>query len=145
MHWKSVAHRAVFIFSAGCALACIFGLATLLADDSVDVQTHTSLVASPPVGWNSWDAYGETVGESDIRANARWMSEHLKAYGWEYVVVDSGWYVTNHSVGTNAAAAQFSLDAFGRYTPAVNTIPSAAQGAGFKPLADFLHSLRSEE
>src|SRR6266481_2407097 len=99
------------------------------------------LAATPPMGWNSWDAYGETVSEDDIRANAQWMAEHLKSYGWQYVVVDSGWYVTNHSSGTNADSAQFSLDAFGRYTPAVNTIPSAAQDAGFKPLADYIHSL----
>ena len=56
-------------------------------------------------------------------------------------VVDSGWYVTNHSAGTNADSAQFSLDAYGRYTPAVNTIPSAAQSRSFKPLADYVHSL----
>jgi hypothetical protein len=99
------------------------------------------LAATPPLGWNSWDAYGETVSEADIRANAQWMAEHLKSYGWQYIVVDSGWYVTNHSSGTNAESAQFSLDAFGRYTPAVNTISSAAQDAGFKPLADYIHSL----
>ena len=105
--------------------------------------TDSSLVlaAMPPMGWNSWDAYGETVSESDIRANAQWMAQNLKSYGWQYVVVDSGWYVTNHSAGTNAEHAQFSLDAYGRYTPAVNTIPSGAQGAGFKPLADYVHSL----
>ena len=100
-----------------------------------------TLAATPPMGWNSWDAYGETVSEADIRANAKWMAEHLKKFGWEYVVVDSGWYVTNHSAGTNAANAEFSLDAFGRYAPAVNTIPSAAGDSGFKPLADYVHSL----
>lgn len=102
---------------------------------------QTSLATTPPMGWNSWDSYGETVSESDIRANAAWMAKHLKVYGWEYVVVDSGWYVTNHSAGTNAANAEFSLDSNGRYTPAVNTIPSAQKGAGFKPLADYVHSL----
>lgn len=99
------------------------------------------LAATPPLGWNSWDAYAETVSESDIRANAKWMAEHLKKFGWQYIVVDSGWYVTNHSVGTNAEKAEFSLDGFGRYTPAVNTFPSARQDAGFKPLADLVHSL----
>lgn len=99
------------------------------------------LAATPPMGWNSWDAYAETVGESDIRANAKWMTEHLKRFGWQYIVVDSGWYVMNHSAGTNGANAEFSLDDFGRYAPAVNTFPSAAQDAGFKPLADFVHSL----
>ncbi len=100
-----------------------------------------AIAPTPPMGWNSWDAYGETVSEADIRANAQWMAQHLKSYGWQYIVVDSGWYVTNHTAGTNAASAQFSLDAYGRYMPAINTIPSAAQDAGFKPLADYIHSL----
>ena len=33
------------------------------------------------------------------------------------------------------------MDSFGRYTPAVNRFPSAANDAGFKPLADYVHSL----
>ena len=33
------------------------------------------------------------------------------------------------------------MDDSGRYTPAVNRFPSAANGAGFKPLADYVHSL----
>jgi alpha-galactosidase len=100
-----------------------------------------SVAKTPPMGWNSWDAYGESVKESDIRGSADWMAKNLKAYGWEYIVVDSGWYVTNHSAGFNAENATFSLDANGRYTPAVNTIPSAANDAGFRPLADYVHSL----
>src|SRR2546429_3321823 len=49
---------------------------------------YTTLFRSP-MGWNSWDAYGETVSETDIRANAEWMAEHLKSFGWQYVVVRS--------------------------------------------------------
>lgn len=108
---------------------------------SSEAEAQSLLAATPPMGWNSWDSYGETIGESDIRANAAWMAEHLKAYGWEYVVVDEGWYVRNHAVETAGGAPQFSLDEYGRYIPAVNTIPSANNGAGFKPLADYVHSL----
>jgi hypothetical protein len=93
------------------------------------------------MGWNSWDSYGETITESDIRANAAWMAEHLKSYGWEYVVVDEGWYVTNHALRSDTVPAEFVLDAHGRYTPAVNTIPSSEHEAGLKPLADYIHSL----
>lgn len=93
------------------------------------------------MGWNSWDAYGETVKESDIRATAEWMSKNLKAYGWEYVIVDEGWYVRNHSTSSNAQNLDFSLDEGGRYTPTVNTIPSAANDAGFRPLAEYIHGL----
>lgn len=121
---------------------CFFSIFAMHSSgDAAAQELEQILAATPPMGWNSWDSYAETVAESDIKANASWMADHLKAYGWEYVVVDSGWYVTNHSAGTNAAAAEFSLDAYGRYTPAVNTIPSAENGAGFKPLADYVHSL----
>jgi len=127
--------RPLFSIVLACAVAVIL-IAKPAAPDS-----QAPLAPTPPMGWNSWDAYGETVSEADIRANAQWMAQHLKSYGWQYIVVDSGWYVTNHTAGTNAASAQFSLDAYGRYTPAINTIPSAAQDAGFKPLADYIHSL----
>ena len=122
-------------------VALLFAAAMILVSRPASPQKTRELATTPPMGWNSWDAYAETISEADIRANAKWMGEHLKKFGWQYVVVDSGWYVTNHSVGTNAEKAEFSLDDYGRYTPAVNAFPSAAQGAGFKPLADFVHSL----
>jgi alpha-galactosidase len=102
---------------------------------------ETSVAKTPPMGWNSWDAYGESVKEADIRATADWIAKNLKSYGWEYVVVDSGWYVKNHGARSNANNAEFNLDEFGRYIPAGNTIPSAANGAGFRPLADYVHGL----
>jgi alpha-galactosidase len=138
---KWATRHVVLLLSVCCAVFCIWVLAAQVAVISSEAEAQALLAPTPPMGWNSWDAYGETVSESDIKANAAWMAEHLKSYGWEYVVVDSGWYVTNHSAGTNAATAEFSLDAYGRYIPAVNTIPSAEQGAGFKPLADHVHSL----
>jgi alpha-galactosidase len=104
-------------------------------------QGATLLAPTPPMGWNSWDSYGTTINESQFKANARWMAQHLKRYGWQYVVVDMEWFVTNPSPAGNSKNSQFSLDSFGRYTPAINRFPSAAKGAGFKPLADYVHSL----
>jgi alpha-galactosidase len=123
----------------GMVLVC--AAAVLLRAKSATPDSPATLAATPPMGWNSWDSYGEAVSEADIRANARWMSGHLKSSGWQYIVVDMGWYVTNHSAGSNAENAQFSLDEFGRFTPARNSIPSAAPGAGFQPLAGYVHSL----
>src|ERR1700730_8657865 len=97
----------------------------------------SALAERPPMGWNSWDAFGESVKESDIRANAEWMAKNLKSFRLAFWLVDSGCYVTNHSETTNANDAQFSLDGFGRYTPAVNPFPSAAADTGFRPLADY--------
>jgi len=141
MQWKWIGRRIAFLLVMICAVLCISILAAHSASTSSNAEAQTLLAATPPMGWNSWDSYGETVSEADIKANAAWMASHLKSYGWEYIVVDEGWYVTNHAAGTPAAAAQFSLDAYGRYIPAVNTIPSAENGAGFKPLADYVHSL----
>jgi len=122
-------------------IVLIFAAAFLLRTKAATPESPATLAATPPMGWNSWDSFGESVSEADVRANAKWMSEHLKSSGWQYIVVDMGWYVTNHAAGSNAENAQFSLDEFGRFTPAVNSIPSAAKGASFKPLADYIHSL----
>ena len=46
---------------------------------------------NPPMGWNSWDCYGASVTEEDLIRNADYMAEHLKPYGWEYVVCDIQW------------------------------------------------------
>jgi len=138
---KSVARRVAPLISF-CSLAvCGFCLIADLWITPPRVEAQEVLAATPPMGWNSWDSYGETIGEADVRANAAWMADHLKSYGWEYVVVDEGWYVTNQAARPGGAAPQFSLDAYGRYIPAVNTIPSSENGAGFKPLADYVHSL----
>jgi alpha-galactosidase len=97
------------------------------------------LAPTPPMGWNSWDSYGETITEAQVRANADWMAKHLKQFGWQYVVIDEGWYVTNP--GAKPGDIKFSLDANGRFIPVADRFPSAADGAGFKPLADYIHSL----
>lgn len=44
------------------------------------------------MGWNSWDCYGASVNEEEVRGNAEYMATHLKDFGWEYVVVDIQWY-----------------------------------------------------
>lgn len=96
---------------------------------------------TPPMGWNSWDCYGPTVKEDEIKSNADYMAEKLKPYGWEYIVVDIRWFVENDKAGGyNQTDPRYVLDEYGRYQPAVNRFPSAADGKGFKPLADYVHS-----
>jgi hypothetical protein len=98
-----------------------------------------SLAPVPPMGWNSWDAYGQSITEAAVRANADWMAKHLKQFGWQYVVIDEGWYVINPDSDPKDYKLQLSDD--GRFVPAVVRFPSAAEGRGFKPLADYVHSL----
>jgi alpha-galactosidase len=96
------------------------------------------IASTPPMGWNSWDSYGLSVTESEVRANADVLADKLKPYGWLYVVVDEGWYLPNPEA--KAGQSKFTLDAYGRYTPAVNRFPSASGNSSFKPLADYIHS-----
>lgn len=105
-----------------------------------DLKPFKTWAPTPPMGWNSWDCYGPTVTESEVKANADYMSEYLKEYGWQYIVVDIRWYVGNDkSGGYNQEDPVFTMDEYGRFTPALNRFPSAAEGKGFKPLADYVH------
>ncbi len=99
------------------------------------------LAITPPMGWNSWDCYGAAVTEADVRRNAEYMAKHLKAHGWEYVVVDIQWYQPTASTHDYEPFSESAMDAYGRLTPAENRFPSAAGGAGFGPLADYVHGL----
>ncbi|EIJ37447.1 alpha-galactosidase [Galbibacter orientalis DSM 19592] len=96
---------------------------------------------TPPMGWNSWDCYGPTVTEKEVKANADYMAEHLKSSGWKYIVVDIRWFVENTKAnGYNQTDPIYVLDEYGRYQPAVNKFPSAKNGKGFKELAAYIHS-----
>ena len=89
------------------------------------------------MGWNSWDSYGLSVTQDEFKANADYLSQHLRRYGWEYAVVDEGWYLQNPEgkVGT----FRFTIDANGRYIPASNRFPGADR-SGFTDLAGWVHA-----
>ena len=95
----------------------------------------------PPMGWNSWDCYGASVKEEEVRRNADYMAKNLKPYGWEYVVVDIQWFEPAATSAEYNLNAQLEMDEYGRLMPAVNRFPSAEGGKGFKPLGDYIHSL----
>jgi alpha-galactosidase len=117
-------------------------LATVLATPSLKGQQPPASPATvPPMGWNSWDAYGTTVTESEVKANGEFMAKHLKTHGWQYIVVDIQWSETNPKSHGYRANAELAMDEFGRLIPAVNRFPSSSAGKGFKPLADYVHSL----
>jgi alpha-galactosidase len=90
------------------------------------------------MGWNSWDAYGLAITEGQYRDNAQVLAT-LKDYGWNYAVIDEGWFLQNPETDKPETFV-YTLDANGRNIPAPNRFPSAANGAGFKPLADWTHA-----
>jgi hypothetical protein len=97
------------------------------------------LAPTPPMGWNSWDSYGLTIDEAQFKANVDVMARRLKAAGYQYAVVDEGWYLLNPQKKKEEAFA-YRMDANGRYEPALNRFASAAGSAGFKPVSDYVHA-----
>lgn len=96
---------------------------------------------TPPMGWNSWDNFATTVTEAQTKAQADFMAAHLKAHGWEYIVVDIQWYEPGAESHAYRQDAVLEMDGFGRLQPAPNRFPSAADGAGFTELAAYVHGL----
>jgi hypothetical protein len=125
-------------------LAVLLLLTSTTVNHSQNRKSQTGktklLAPTPPMGWNSWDAYGPTVTEAEVKANADYMSAHLKSYGWQYIVVDIQWYEPNAQKHGYRANAELVTDNFGRLQPAANRFPSSINGRGFKPLADYVHS-----
>lgn len=96
---------------------------------------------TPPCGWNSWDCFGAGVNEEQLIANADYMAKHLKQYGWEYIVCDIQWYEPKACSNDYNNFAELCCDKYGRLVPAQNRFPSSKGGKGFKPIADYIHSL----
>jgi hypothetical protein len=119
---------------------CLRKLAALIAAVA-SVRAADVVAPTPPMGWNSWDAYGTTIREDEVKANAAFMASRLKSHGWQYVVVDIQWYEPNAQAHGYRAGAELAMDEYGRLIPAVNRFPSAADGRGFQPLANSVHAL----
>lgn len=98
---------------------------------------------TPPRGWNSYDCYGCAIDEAAFRANAQVMADRLLAHGYVYACIDGLWYYDEISPTALAGASNQPphVDDFGRVIPSPRRFPSSAGGRGFKPLADWVHSL----
>ncbi|HEX4351161.1 MAG TPA: hypothetical protein VH251_12275, partial [Verrucomicrobiae bacterium] len=104
------------------------------------------LAGTPPMGWNSYDTFGDSVTEDETLANAGWMKDHLLPVGWDTIVVDFRWYDPQPTgddrlLNPTRTGAALATDKFGRLLPAPNRFPSATDVGSFKPLADKLHGM----
>lgn len=108
-------------------------------------MNKNTFAPTPPMGWNSYDAYGTSATEEQVKASAQVMAEMLKDFGWEYVVIDISWYAHGaDDIDKNYFYIPFNtaeLDEYSRLQPDPARFPSSAGGKGFKPLADYIHSL----
>lgn len=121
-------------------IATVFSCQTESKAEPFEKGEFKTWAQTPPMGWNSWDCYGPTVVEQEVKANTDYMADNLKEYGWEYIVVDIRWFVENDKAGGyNQTDPIYVIDEYGRYTPALNRFPSAEDGKGFSELAKYVH------
>jgi alpha-galactosidase len=102
--------------------------------------SHWKNAPTPPMGWNSWDCFGTTLTETQAKAEADAMAEHLKPFGWTYLTVDIQWYEPNSQGHSYRNGARLEMDKYSRLIPGLKKFPSSSDGRGFKPLADYVHS-----
>ena len=110
---------------------------------SVTAQTpkkYHTWAPTPPLGWNSWDCFGTTVTEQQIKEQADAMAKYLLPSGYKYLTVDIQWYEPEAKGHAYDPKATLTMDEYGRLTPGLKKFPSAANGVGFKVLADYVHS-----
>jgi alpha-galactosidase len=138
----------------------------VLAGQSMQAQISPKAIvaATPPMGWNSWDAYGLTITEEQFRANVKVLATDLKPFGWNYAVIDEGWFFKNPQDRPHPDQLVYAIDANGRYVPVTERFPSAGptdvkalifgtdpglpalklrtmtEASSFKPLGDYVHS-----
>lgn len=80
------------------------------------------LASTPPMGWMSWNYFGDNLNEKDIREIADAMVQSgLLAAGYQYIFIDDGW--------------QGGRDNRNNIVPDAIKFPS-----GIKALADYMHA-----
>lgn len=123
------------------SIAAAFGLLGLsLHGQTNNAPAFLQWAPTPPMGWNSWDSFATTITEDQAKAETDYMADHLLSHGWQYMTVDIQWYEPTATGFEYKKDAKLIMDEYGRLQPASNRFPSAANGAGFKALADYVHA-----
>src|ERR1700679_524220 len=82
-------------------LPAFFMPSALLAQSS-------TLAATPPMGWNSWNLFAGKVTDKDVRAAADAMvSSGMKDAGYVYINIDDTWQGQRDSQGNIQANSKF--------------------------------------
>lgn len=94
---------------------------------------------APMLGWNSYDCYGTHINESLTLANLEAFIEKLNPYGYEYFVLDAGWY-RHYDIKpgevwpSKGDKAYLRYDEYGRFLPSKVLFPN-----GFMEIVDKAH------
>jgi alpha-galactosidase len=125
----------LLIFSA--LLASLFVFTNAKKSDDPIKQ----LAQTPPMGWNSFDSYGVYLHEKAAMENVEAFAKKLKPFGYEYYVIDAGWFGEfTLQQGTifpaEKHAKKMKFNEFGLLQPSDTYFPN-----GLKPIIDRCHKL----
>jgi alpha-galactosidase len=63
-----------------------------MAERPLRIVVGEQIALTPPMGWNSWNAWGLQVTQDKVRAAAHALAATgLRDHGWSYVNIDDGW------------------------------------------------------
>ena len=103
------------------------------ATRTVELVVGDTLALTPPMGWNSWNAFGGGVTAEKVLAAAdALVASGLADHGWSYVVVDDYWQ--------NRPGEKDDPTLMGAARAADGTIRPNARFPSMKALADALHA-----
>lgn len=99
------------------------------------------LAQTPPMGWNSFDSYGVYLHEEAAMKNLEAFAEKLKPHGYEYFVIDAGWFGEfKLQEGTIYPAEKhadiLNFNEYGLLQPSKTYFPN-----GLQPIIDRCHEL----
>jgi len=125
------------------SLALVMSAAGFAQTPRPSGSAKTVLAPRPPMGWNSWDAYGLAITEQDFRANVAVLAKSLRPFGWTYAVIDEGWFLKNPEDRPTPDKLVYVLDDNGRYIPDPVRFPSAldhGRNIGFAAIGASVHA-----
>lgn len=119
------------------AYVLIFTLLTLSLVTSAQ-QTHDR--SKPFLGWNSYDSYGLDINEEYTKKNLDAFIAKLKPSGYEYFVLDAGWFQhydlkPGEEWATDGDKSHLRIDEYARFIPSEVLFPN-----GFKEITDHAHN-----
>ena len=120
---------------------CLWSLIVIASSVSVGHPKPEPLALTPPMGWNSFDSYGVYLHEDAAMANLESMAVTLKPHGYEYFVIDNGWFgeykLQEGSIyPAEKHAHDIRINEYGHFLPSQVYFPN-----GIKPIADRAHAL----
>jgi alpha-galactosidase len=120
-------------------------LAALLMPSTLFAQT-TTLAATPPMGWNSWNLFAGRVNDADVRAAADAMvSSGMKDAGYIYVNIDDTWQGERDAQGNIHANSKFpDMKALADYVHSKGLKIGIYSGPGEQTCAKYAGSLGHE-